>query len=359
MRHTLLTFAALLVAVAAGNLRAQTRLLVGSYSEADAPGISLYNFEPSDCSVSILSQLSGIPNPSYLTIDPTLKHIYAVGEGGEGNSTLNHIVLHGDSLLLADSRLTGGAAPCYVEISPDGHVVSTANYNGASVTFFPIADDGSLGNAVLKQFYGHGVDTLRQSQPHPHSTVYTPDSLYVLVPDLGLDVIHIMSADGSTMQVDSVAMAPGSGPRHIRFAPDLRHAYLIDEISGQVHVFAYQNGRLCELQSIAADTVGAQGSADIRISPDGRFVYASNRLQADGIAIFSVSPLDGTLTSVGYCPTGKHPRNFVITPDGCHLLVACRDTDAIEIYRRDAHTGLLIPTDQVIHTPKPVCLQLF
>jgi 6-phosphogluconolactonase (cycloisomerase 2 family) len=122
-------------------------------------------------------------------------------------------------------------------------------------------------------------------------------------------------------------------------------------------VYDHHNGELTEKQVIEADTVGARGSADIHVSPDGRFLYASNRLQADGIAIFAIDPDEGTLTKVGYQPTAKHPRNFVITPNGKYLLVAGRDEDRIQVFTVDETNGLLSDTNQDILLSKPVCLQ--
>lgn len=154
-----------------------------------------------------------------------------------------------------------------------------------------------------------------------------------------------------------VQLAPGSGPRHTCFSPDGKHAYLITELSGDVIAISYDEMKLDTIQTIKADTLDAHGSADIHISPDGDFVYASNRLKGDGIAIFSVSSEDGTLKKVGYQPTGIHPRNFVITPNGKFLLVACRDTNEIQVFARDADTGLLKDTGEKIEMSKPVCLK--
>ena len=121
--------------------------------------------------------------------------------------------------------------------------------------------------------------------------------------------------------------------------------------------FEYKDGDLKEMQTIAADTVNAQGSADIHISPDGKFLYASNRLKADGIAIFNIHPDNGMLSKAGYQLTGIHPRNFIITPNGKYLLVACRDSNVIQVYERDADTGLLTDVQQDIKVDKPVCIR--
>ena len=154
-----------------------------------------------------------------------------------------------------------------------------------------------------------------------------------------------------------VQLSPGTGPRHTCFAPDGKHAYLITELSGEVIVLSYDEMELDTIQTIKADTLGAQGSADIHISPDGNFVYATNRMKGDGIAIFSVNSEDGTLEKAGYQLTGVHPRNFAITPNGKFLLVACRDTNEIQVFARSAETGLLKDTGEKIEMQKPVCLK--
>ena len=120
---------------------------------------------------------------------------------------------------------------------------------------------------------------------------------------------------------------------------------------------SYDEAGFDTIQHIKADTLDARGSADIHLSPDGKFLYASNRLKGDGIAIFEVSSEDGTLDKVGYQPTGIHPRNFNITPNGKYLLVACRDTNEIQIYEREEESGLLKDTGKRIKMPKPVCVQ--
>ena len=149
----------------------------------------------------------------------------------------------------------------------------------------------------------------------------------------------------------------GNGPRHFDFHPNGLYFYLLGELSGEVLVYDYNNGELEQKQTILADSVGAQGSADIHVSPNGKFLYASNRLQEDGIAIFSIDKDDGTLTKVGYQLTAKHPRNFAITPNGKFLLVAARDDNVVEVYSIDNKTGLLTNTNQDIAIDMPVCIK--
>ena len=149
----------------------------------------------------------------------------------------------------------------------------------------------------------------------------------------------------------------GTGPRHFDFHPNGLYFYLLGELSGEVIVYDYNMGDLKQKQTIFADSVGARGSADIHVSPNGRFLYASNRLQEDGIAVFSIDPQDGTLTKIGYQPTAKHPRNFAITPNGKFLLVASRDDNVIQVFSVDKKTGLLQDSNQDISIDKPVCIK--
>ena len=153
-------------------------------------------------------------------------------------------------------------------------------------------------------------------------------------------------------------MKSGSGPRHLVFSPNGKYAYLMSELSGKVTVYSYSDGKLKELQSIAADYANARGGADIHVSPDGSFVYASTRLKGDGITIFRVNN-NGTLTRVGAQRTGKHPRNFAITPNGKFLLVACRDDNSIQVYSRDKSTGMLKNTNQDVILSHPACIKFY
>lgn len=347
-------------------------LITGSYADPDSEGIKVFRFNANTGDAEYVSGLTGIPNPSYLTPSQDGQRVYAVGEDHQSTSSANAIAFNPQSgaIKLLNSQPTYGGAPCYITIDPSHQYVLTANYMGGSISIFALDKERKLADKPCRliSFEGHGLDTARQSQPHLHCVAFTPDGQYLLADDLGTDQIHIFPIAGATTEgateslldedgLHDVEVTPGSGPRHIVFHPSGKHAYLINEISGEVTVFEYGNGELDPVQYIAADTVGAQGSGDIHISPDGRFVYASNRLKADGIAIFSVDESTSMLTKVGYQPTGIHPRNFVLTPDGSRLLVACRDDNMIQVFRRDASTGLLSDMHKDIKTEKPVCLK--
>lgn len=238
----------------------------------------------------------------------------------------------------------------------------TANYSGGTMSVFPLQKDGTLAPAdTLFQGSATGPDAIRQATPHIHCTVFSPDGKYIFATDFSADRIlrFVMHPDNPIphASLEAVNIEEDSGPRHLTFSPNGKFAYLITELSGKVIAFSYDDGRLEQIQTITADTVAARGSADIHLSPDGKYLYASNRLKEDGIAIFAVNPENGTLTKVGYQPTGIHPRNFNITPNGKYLLAACRDSNVIQVYKRNEVTGLLEDTHQDIVVDMPVCVQ--
>lgn len=343
-------------------------LLVGTYTTGESEGIYVYQFD----TVSGFSKYKSVvkvTNPSYLTINKEGTHVYSVSETGDAKAAANAFVFDkkDGTLKLLNSQLTGGADPCYIELDKTGKHVVTANYSGGSITAFNINGDGTLTTATqLIRFTGKGADAERQKAPHLHCVRYSPDGKYLFADDLGTDKIHKFgineSNEGNYLKVGTPAafdVAPGSGPRHLDFHPNGKYAYLINELSGAVIAFNYDAnaGNLTQIQTIQADTLSAKGSADIHVSPDGKFLYASNRLKGDGIAIFSINQVDGKLTKVGYQETGVHPRNFVITPNGKFLLVASRDNDVIQIFLIDRVTGLLENTYKDIELDMPVCLK--
>ncbi|MFV0418602.1 MAG: lactonase family protein [Dysgonomonas sp.] len=343
-------------------------LLVGTYTSGESKGIYVYKFD----TVSGYSKYKSMvktDNPSYLTVSKDEKFVYAVSENNDNSAAACAFTFDkkDGTLKLLNSQKTDGADPCYIEIDDAGKHVITANYSGGNLSLFDTKEDGSLNTASqVIDFVGKGVNPERQDKPHIHCAKYSPDGKYLFVNDLGTDKMYKFDVNTKTTgsylsqgNPSFVKVADGSGPRHLIFHPNGKYAYLINELSGTVDCFNYEEstGNLKIYQTIQADTLKAAGSADIHISPDGKFLYASNRLQGDGIAIFSINQMDGKLTKVAYQETGLHPRNFIITPNGKFLLVACRDSDAIQIFLRDAETGLLEDSYKEIELDMPVCLK--
>lgn len=342
-------------------------LLVGCYAESDEEAIKMYRFDRKTGGAEYLCGVKGIPNPAFLTSTADGERIYAIGDEEGKSSTAN--ALHFDKergkLSLLGPQSTDGGLPIYITLSPTEDFVLTANYRGSSITVFALDKEGRLlHDTDLIRFTGNGPNKLRQEQPRPHCVTFTPDGKYLLATDLGTDRIYqfpvgrqMKTGKAHTLLDKSgrhdIQMEPGSGPRHICFHPNGRFAYLISELSGKITVFSYNKGKLERLQTIVCDPFVAEGSADIHVSSDGKFLYASKRLKEDGIVIYSIEPWKGTLTQVGYRPTGLYPRSFAISPDGRYLTVVCRDSNCIQIFERDKETGLLKDTGKSIRLDRP------
>ena len=331
-------------------------MVVGTYTDGGSRGIYSCRFNQDTGEVERLDSLE-MKNPSYLTVSEDKKYIYAVSETNDDNASLNIVSLNKDGgMRLLQSVLTKGADPCYV--AQNGNIILTANYSGGSMSVFNLARQKAT---LSTRFLGAtgGPDLSRQEVPHVHCACFTPDKQYVLATDFSADRILSYRIMGQKVVANGVAtdVSADSGPRHLTFSQNGRFAYLMSELSGKVTVFSYHEGRLETLQEILSDSVGARGGADVHLSPDGRFLYASNRLKADGIAIFSVDSQTGRLTRIGYQPTGIHPRQFNITPNGRYLLCCCRDSNKIQVFSRDSRTGLLTDTHRDILFNKPVCVQ--
>ena len=333
-------------------------MVIGTYTDNGSKGVYSFLFDQQTGKATAQHSLA-LKNPSYLAFAPNGRYFYAVSENNDTTASLNAIAFDRDgSMKLVNTQRTHDEDPCYVET--DGHVVMTANYSGGSLSVFPIAADGSL-KPMASQHKGTigGPDLTRQDKPHVHCTRFTKDG-YMLATNFSADQIlsfkYNKTAGTLTPYSMPVDIDKESGPRHLTFSPNGKDVYLMSELSGDITAFHYANGLLKRFQTIAADDAKARGGADIHLSPDGKFVYASTRLKGDGITIFK-RLASGKLVRVGQQPTGLHPRNFIITPNGKFVLVACRDANKIQVYARNPQTGLLSDTHQDILVQHPVCVK--
>lgn len=352
-------------------------LWLGSYCNTDEEGIHVYRFNQHTGDYTYLTGYTGLANPSFVWVARDGRHFYTVGEEDEPErSTANAFVLDVEqpAIRKLNSQGTQAGAACNVILSPDERALFTSSYGSGCITEFPVHEDGTLGTSHVIRFEGHGLLPDRQDHPYLHAVNFTPDGRYLLGNDLGMDQIHVFKmrnrADADTLPVLSSGKQPvtaaaehynvsvdgGAGPRHLAWSPNGLNAYLLGELSGQLFTLKYENERLSVIQTVQADSLNAGGSADVHVSPDGKFVYASHRLKGDGISIWRVGE-DGTLTKAGFQPTGIHPRNFGITPNGELLLCACRDSDKVQIFRRDKQSGLLSDTGRSIEMSRPTCVQ--
>ena len=346
-------------------------LLIGTYTKAPSKseGIYVYKFNPNKGEATAVGKVAA-ENPSYLAISKDQKYVYSVNESGEDKSAVSAFSFDKQKgeLHLINSQPSGGADPAYVSVDSTGKWVITANYNGGNISVFKTGDGGALQPAAQTLAHeGYGVNVTRQAQPHPHSVVFSPDGKFVFAPDLGNDRLYSYSFDAANNASPLTATDPaytelpdGSGPRHIEFSPNKKFAYLINELSGNVTVFAYANGKLTAIQTIESTNVGDKndkGSADIHLTPDGKFLYASNRGKANDITIFKPGT-DGKLVLVGHQPVGLHPRNFMIDPTGHFVLVACRDSNVVQFYVINKNYGLLTDAGFKIDLDMPVCVKM-
>lgn len=343
-------------------------LFTGTYTGSGSKGIYVYQFDASKGTASLLSNTDSVANPSYLTVSGDGKYVYAVNETHPGYVSSFSFNKKNAKLSFINSQPTGGFDPCYVANDNSGKWLVVANYTGGSVAVFPVSKDGYLQPSTqLIQDSGSSVNKERQEKAHVHSTIFSPDQKFLFTPDLGTDKVMIYEFKPSLMKPLVPASPPyeitvgGDGPRHFVFHPNKKYAYLISELSGAVSAYNYHDGKLEKFQNINAhpeDFKGVIGSADIHISPDGMFLYVSNRGDENTITIFSVEQT-GRLKLQGYQSTmGKTPRNFIIDPTGNYLLVANQGSDNIVIFKRDKETGMLSETGNEIKVPKPVCLQM-
>jgi len=342
----------------AGLLQGQPmRLLTGCYNDDDpsAPGACLLRFNPGDGNTE---QLAAAPtrNPSFIIPSADGRFAWSVCEFHDGTQGAYAYRLAEDSLEMLGFQSnspdgTGGGDPCNI-LFLNGFIL-TSDYTGGAVSVFPVLPDGTLG-AMLRRFdFGEGS--------HIHCCRISPDGRYVFASDLGCDVIRRFPIQAGDLPVGEPEIAwqatPGSGPRHFVFSADGRFCYLLGELGDTLTVLRYEDGTLTPVQELKAYRGRGKGSADIHLSPDGRFLYTSHRLRRDGISTFRVDPQSGRVRRAGFRRTGSHPRNFAISPDGRWLLCACRDADAIELYAIRPRNGRLGRTGRTISLHRPVCVQ--
>lgn len=347
-------------------------LFIGTYTGTGSKGIYVYRFDAAIGKATWVSNTDSVVNPSFLSLAPNGKFLYActetrtVNAGGVTAFAFNRT---NGQLTQINKQSSGGDNPCYVSTHKSGKWVVAGNYSGGSLAVFPVNVDGSLQPyAQLIQHQGKSVNESRQEKAHVHATVFSPAQDKLFVPDLGMDKLVVYGFTPAASKplkpaaVSPVPATPGSGPRHFTFHPNGRWAYLIEELAGTVVAYDYKAGMLQQKQRIFThpDTAsGPFGSADIHVSPDGNFLYASNRAAENNIAVFKIDQATGKLTTAGYQSTmGRTPRNFCIEPSGKYLLVANQETDNIAIFKRNVQTGLLTYTGEQISIPKPVCLKM-
>ena len=347
----------------------------GGARPSAALGISVLRLDGRSGALAPVQVVEGIENPSWVTLDPGLRVLYAVSEvagwaGRDGSGGLTGYAVDeatGRLTRLGDQP-TGGAIPAHDVVDPSGRFVLVANYAGASFSVLPILEGGRPGPATeVHAVSGTGPDRSRQEAPHPHQVLFDPAGAFVHGPDLGSDRVwswRLDPAAGRLAPADPPAarLGAGSGPRHLAFHPGGRFAYVVEELASAITAFAYDGAtgafsRLHSVSSLPPGAAGANTAGEILVHPGGGFVYASNRGH-DSIGGFAVDQETGRLTPAGWTSTGGQvPRGVAIDPSGHLLLAANQNSDTIVPFEIDAGTGALRPTGYVTRTSTPVCIQ--
>ena len=347
---------------------------VGTYNKAKGRGIHAFRFDVTTGQLTSLGLATEAVNPTFVTTDPRGRFLYATKEvarhEGKKSGAVRAFTIdrRTGKLRFLNEVASGGTIPCYVSLDRAAKSVLVANYGSGSVEVIHLLDDGRLGKiTAFDRRAGTSVNPDRQEGPHAHWINVSPDNRYALSSDLGLDKVFVYRFDEKTGTLEPndpayAMVAPGSGPRHIAFAPSGRFVYLINELKSTITTFSYNaaRGALRKLQTVSTlpkKFKGQSDCAEIAVSPSGKFVYGSNRGH-DSIAVFAVDSQKGTLTAVERVSTqGKIPRHFAIDPTGSYLLVGNQASDSLVVFRIDQKTGRLSPTGQSLRVPSPACVR--
>ncbi|MEE9438542.1 MAG: lactonase family protein [Saprospiraceae bacterium] len=336
---------------------------VGTYTNGDSEGIYKYSLHI-DGTLSKIGLVAKTENPSFLTISKDRKYLLACKTNSDvEGSKIKSFLINDDSLSYITNSTTGGAHPCYITINKYNYII-TANYTTGNVSLHKLDNLGKVSDLLFSQdHFGKGV-TDRQKSPHAHSTFFDADELDVISVDLGTNDLWFSRLDTiKNKLIESkpykLAMSPGAGPRHLIFHPNKKWIYVINELNCTVTQLKKNTKEKYEIvaswTTLPSGYIKPNTCADIHISADGKYLYASNRGH-NSIAIYKVNADTGTLILIGHENTkGVKPRNFSLSPHDSHLLVANQTTNNIVSFKRDKNTGLLEYIDQ-IEAPTPVCI---
>ena len=369
----LIFFAMLLGFGGYANSQPKELIIAGTFDGDGSEGLYVFSFDREDLTFELLQTISDKSSPSFQAVHPQKPVLYSVNMSAFSDQN-NHQTIgayradkQSGRLSLINEQSVMGRNPAHVSVDPLGSFVFVSNYDSGNVSMFRIRDDGGLDKASdMVQHAGSSINPRRQQTAHAHAADPSPDGRFLYVSDLGIDKIMIYEVDRQQGKLSPAATpwfesTPGAGPRHLSFRPDGAFAYSAEELSSTVAVLRVDKntGALHQIQRISMlpdDFDGNSTAADIHVSPDGRFLYASNRGH-ESIAIYAIDEPTGELRLVGHESTiGEHPRNFLIDQSGELLFVANRFNNHIVLFRRDPITGLLDYTGIELIVPRAVCI---
>lgn len=354
---------------------AEPLVFISAFASGDDAGIHAFTFDTQKGALKPLHRTADIRNPFFLAISPDKRFLYAIdaeqfGEPGDEFVAAYAIEGRTGRLKRLNRQTARGTASCYLDVDATGKSLLVANYSSGSVAALPVKGDGSLSEAVsFVQHSGSSVHPGRQKGPYAHSIVVSPDNRFALAADLGIDRILVYRLEASTAMLTPhpsrpfASLPPGSGPRHLAFHPNGRHLYAINELKNTVTHFQYsaESATLTErktLSTLPAEFTDTSYCADLKITPNGRFLYGTNRGH-DSIAIYRIGE-DGALERFQIEPSlGKGPQNLLITPDGRWLLCANMPGNNVIVFRIDPQTGAIQPVGSPVTMPMPSCIRWF
>jgi 6-phosphogluconolactonase len=347
-----------------------------------AKGIYLSRFDPVAGRLTAPQLVAETPRPSFLaiaTLPDSRRCLYAVNAIPDPSATVSSFLVDPatGALKPINQVTSAGAGPAYISVDATGHAAFVANYVGSSISTYRILPSGGLSDPVERidykdrRFATPNSAASGQAVPHPHSMHLSPDNRFLLVNDLGSDEISVFAIDPDTARLGPPALfsneRPGSGPRHLAFHPNGRWVYSINEIDSTVDLFLWTTtssrtapqGLLIKTgngtKTIAPNFPAAKNTAaEVAVSPDGHFLYASNRGE-DSLVVFAIAPADGTLTLIERISSGgKTPRQFTLSPTGNWLVCGDQDSATVAVFRRDSASGRIGGPTQTIPLDSPM-----
>ncbi|MFC3748812.1 lactonase family protein [Paenibacillus sp. GCM10012306] len=354
-------------------------LYTGAYASAEENGVQVFEFDGgAGGTIKLLDAAQGITNPTFVNVDPVRSRLYAIGEQPDGKGSKEGEIVTfaidpqtGELTrlgVIATMPAAGGkqATTCHISREPQNEFLVVCSYHGGTVGLVSLDAQGlpvALTDTAVHS--GHGAHPERQDRPHPHSAIFSPDGRFLFVSDLGLDLIrtYVINRDKKTLEAQGdTVLHPGSGPRHLAFHPDGKSAYVINEVDSTITSFTYdsETGTLqaaVTVPTLPADFTEENTCAEIALTPDGRYLYGSNRGH-DSLVVFAVDAATAGLTLVEHVSTqGGHPRHFTLTPNGAYLIVANRDASNLVVFSVDSGSGKLSFTGNTAELSKPVCVK--
>jgi 6-phosphogluconolactonase len=347
-------------------------MYVGTYTGPNSKGIYAYRFDAATGKATPVGLVAETANPSFLAIDRTQRFLYAANEiadyqGQKKSGAISAFAIDRKSgkLTLLNQVSSHGAGPCYVSFDQPGKYVLAANYGGGNVAVFPVFKDGRLGEA--SSVIDHTGPTVDPLGAEPHQIDLSSDNRFAIASYLGLDKLLVYRFDparGALAANDPpfAQLHPGARPRHFDFHPNYKFLYVLEEATSTVDEFSYDaaTGTLLQMATVSTLPEGFKGdntTAEIKVHPDGKFLYSSNRGH-DSITVFAIDAATGVPRFLEAVPTGgKKPRNFEIAPGGSYLAAANQNSNNIAIFKIDRQTGHLASTGQVLEVPSPACIK--